>query len=458
MRILQLFFSTLISCIRFLAPIVLLGGSILAFVELSGKRQAPARGEEQELPPLVTTATIQPHSGPLNIEVDGVVVPFREIRLAAEVSGRIERKPSEARAGNYVTQGTVLLEIDESDYELAVRRLSKQLLQSEQQIEELEVERRNTQALLELAEQDLGLQLQDQARIDKLSRSGIVSDSEIDGAKRKVLAARNSLVTLQNQLQLLSARRSRLEWARDVTSVDLEQAKLDRRRTTITAPNDGVIISDFVEQDAYVARGESLFTIEDISAVEVSCNLEMQDLYWLWNQQTCDPKEVFEAAKSRDRLYEIPQTPVTVMYEMAGDEFLWKGELSRYDGLGVDEKTRTVPSRVIVEEPLEQFPQSARPRDAGPPALVRGMYVTVQIHADPQMRLLRLPEQALRPGNRIWKVEDGRLAILPVNIARIQNGEALVNAAASGLSPRDKVIVSPLAAVDGMEIREQPVK
>jgi hypothetical protein len=127
----------------------------------------------------------------------------------------------------------------------------------------------------------------------------------------------------------------------------------------------------------------------------------------------------------------------------------------------LDEKTRTVPCRVIVEDPravqcVGQAESAAATQ--GPPALVRGMYVSVQLHAQPAVGLVGVPERALRPGDVVWLVRDGKLAIQRVQVADTVNERVLLHAAESGVAHGDRVIVSPVAVVrDGMEVREQPM-
>ena len=48
--------------------------------------------EELETVPLVDSVKVQPYTDTFVIEADGIVVPFREIQLASQVSGRIEYK------------------------------------------------------------------------------------------------------------------------------------------------------------------------------------------------------------------------------------------------------------------------------------------------------------------------------------------------------------------------------
>jgi multidrug efflux pump subunit AcrA (membrane-fusion protein) len=112
-------------------------------------------------------------------------------------------------------------------------------------------------------------------------------------------------------------------------------------------------------------------------------------------------------------------------------------------------------------------PRQRRPADAsGPPALLRGMYVTIRIPIEPKTRLLEVPEAAVRPGNVVWRVRGGELAIVPVNFVALAEAEAegsrgaLIYVDASSdasqpgaLQPGDQVVVSPLHYVrTGMAI------
>jgi hypothetical protein len=179
----------------------------------------------------------------------------------------------------------------------------------------------------------------------------------------------------------------------------------------------------------------------------------------------------------------IPKTPVQVIYRLAWRkdvEFVWEGILSRYDGIGLDEKTRTVPCRIVVDNPRAPTKRvrgapagdsAAAPEVSGPPALVRGMFVTVRLQLNPDVRLLRVPEQTLRPGNTVWSVRDHpdqpgskMLAIIPVHFVSLETaydaeGTPFRYALVYVNDPRqlgegDQVVTSPLASVShGMEVR-----
>ena len=263
-----------------------------------------------------------------------------------------------------------------------------------------------------------------------------------------MLSARNTLLTLTNQHRLLKTRSGRLKAARDFVVANLDKSRLDLERTEIAASVTGMIVADYVEEGSYVQRSEALYKVEDTSAVEVKCTLRMDQLYWLWNSQQENGAGSSEGA-ARD--YQLPPTPATVVYRLQGREYYWQGALTRYDGIGMEERTRTVPCRVIVNHPRAVSSSASDHALSGPKALVRGMYVSVILHAEPDAPLVRIPEQAVKPGNLVWRVVGDRLSMDRVNVVRVVDGQAFIESEDGKLSAGDRVVTTPIAgAHDGM--------
>ncbi len=427
---------------RIVLPVAILALGVGGFLVLKGQEKPPEKEVEEEKPPLVKTKPVTAHEGGLEIAVDGVVVPFREIALSAEVDGTIRYKADVCRAGNYVQKETVLLKIDPRDYALEICRLWAGDDSMDRVCEELEPGQPHPESLIPLAQAELKLQTEELERLKGLGDAkrpfggSVVSEAEIDQGELTEIRAKNTVATLRNQL---------------------EKAILSLKRTKIASPIDGVVVSDSVEQGDFVRRGTPLVTIEDTSKVEVRCSLRMDELYWLWSQSASGSQDSDE--KRPRAAYQIPNAPVTVVYHLAGRDYEWAGRLWRYEGIGLDETTRTVPCRVVVDAPRTWRVRASGPAApanplAGPPALVRGMYVTVRIHADPNAALLEIPEDAVRPGKRAWLVRDGKLAVVEVDVVRVADEVAIIRV--DGIAVGDKVVVTALAgAEDGMTIREQ---
>ena len=408
-------------------PALLVAVGIYAFIVM-GKaepKKVPPQGTDiasrLALLPEAETETVESlakYSQSLDIRVTGTVVPFRQIRVAAEVDGRVVFKAEETRAGNYVKKGQLLYRIDPRDYELAVERLTRICEQEAVALRELEQEVANTNRMLSVNKEELSLHDGEIRRLESL-KAGVASQSEIDQLKRARLASVNQATSLQNQLLTMVTTRNRLELAEKLAATQLEQAKLNLSRCEIVSPCDGIIAIETAEADSYIRKGESLITIEDLESVEVSCNLRMDELMWVLDQQTMRSAAELQTV-NRENAYSLPRTPATIEFCVTGREdmcYRWKGHLDRYDGSGLDPQSRTVPCRVEVDEPLAFTVNGQQPnalRGSGLPALVRGMFVDVVISAKPQVDLLLVPRLAVKPGNIIWKFRPDEKALPPV--------------------------------------------
>jgi multidrug efflux pump subunit AcrA (membrane-fusion protein) len=446
--------TTLIEAAKVIVPFLILAAGAAGFVKLKEQEKVEKAPEKEREAPIVDTVPVAIHDGQLSIRTDGQVVPYLEVVLSAEVGGRVVEKLDICRAGRFVRKGDLLLKVDRRDYELEKRRLQEELVQADVQMRELAVEVENTQALIALALDDVNLQQNELDRQLQLLARRANSAANVDEARRGLLQAKNSELLLKNQMNLLSTRRDRLASAKSLIQVQLEKAELDLARTNITSPVDGVVVTESVEEDSFVQKGTRLVTIEDTSSVEVLCNLRMDELYWILDQQTSeDRKKLGEQSRG----YHLPITPVTVSYRVYDAEYRWSGTLWRYDGIGLDERTRTVPCRILVSDPQKVESRSltaAAHPETGPAALVRGMYVTLQIHATPNTKLLQVPELAVQPGNRVLRVRNDRLRAVEIKVVATENEMAIVRAQPSELDANDQVVVSTLAeTVDDMIVQ-----
>jgi multidrug efflux pump subunit AcrA (membrane-fusion protein) len=452
--------SQLKNVLGYILPVVILVIGYLGLLRFNGTEPVVREQIEKVAQELLVAPAVA-HEKVLLLETDGVVVPYREIQLAAQVAGRIAQKSTICRAGHYVEEGQELFRIDDRDYKLEVSRINKQLVQSTLELEEVAVEIRNVGELAKISEMELELQLKDFNRLKKLEGDQVILASDLERAQRAVLTARTTKTQLSGQAAKLSKGKYRMEAARDLAQIQLDKATLDDSRTIVKSPVSGVIIRDLVEEDSYAQKGTPLVTIEDTSHVEVKCNLRMDDLYWIWDQRAGKPVAGTgsgEKSGEKSDEYRLPKTPVDVIYELvgrAGAIYKWNGHLERYDGLGLDQETRTVPVRVVVDKPH----RPGATGDSGPSTLVRGMYVTVLIKANPMSPLVRVPERAIQPGDRVWVVKPGAAAgegtlslIEHVDLVRTSgegaSTEWIIDNSSGSLQPNQLVVVRPFTGAE----------
>ena len=394
--------------INFVAPIALVAVAVLIFISL-GTVEPPKRPEEDQsragrlraLPPIRVEpiTALDAEKTPLFLSVDGTVVPFEEANVAAEVSGRIISKEEQCEAGSPVKKGDLLMTIDPEDYKLEVQRLAELRDQEYQRLQEVDQQMVNSRRLIEVAELDLEIQQKEIERLESLPE-GFASQTEIDQANRAMLAAKQQLVSLENQRDLQKKQRVRIEASERLAATQLQVAEVNLRRTAVRAPIDGIIVSEQVDVNTFVSRGNPLLTIENTSKVQVSTSLRMDQLYWILDQGET-------AATLETSSYDLPQTDAIIEYEVAGRHGMirqWRGTLKSYDGIGLDPKTRTVPVRVVVDKPSEflQDSESSIAASTTTP-LVRGMFVRIHLLIRPRTKLFVIPTKALQPGNRIYE-------------------------------------------------------
>lgn len=450
---------------------ILLALGLLGFVLLVFSKKPASTVEGISPLQKVMVSTTAHYEGPIFIEANGVVVPHKEIIMAAEVAGKINSKNEDCQSGHWVAENTELMTIEPRDYEIAVSRLEAELKQAETQLNELAAEIQNADALVVLAGKTFELQQREYGRLERLR--GNVSASEIDQAGMSLNQAENALLTQQHQLTLLKTRQARLDAAHELVALQLEKANLDLERTKIKAPSNGVIVVEEIEQGSYVQPGTRLLVFEDTTRAEIEFNLSVEELYWIMlDKKTLGLPDTGQADSSV-RLPRIDN--VEIEFEIDGIKLNWQGYLDGFAGYGVNEQTRNVPCRVIVDDPHLEL-------NRGLGSLRRGMFVRVKIPVEPSVPLIRFPEQSLSADNRAWVVRDDKLEGFDVQVAgristeqlqrydpsfvpsavklkpsssQIRNNDQWVVALNSeeGIRDGDRVVNSPLTLpYNGMEI------
>ncbi len=441
--------------LRLLAPLAVLAAALAAFFWMGS--QPPPERKAPERPAALPVRTVEARAleGGFEIESDGVVVPLREVTLAAEVGGRVLEKTAACKAGQFVAKGTLLFRIDPRDYELDVARLEREVTQAELAIDEVDEELAQNAESVELAKRQLEIAKREANRLDTLAQGRIVTESAADQAMRDEIATTNSLATLQGQRRVQQKRKNRLDEARQLAATMLERARLDLERTRIVAPVDGMVVEDKVEQESFVSKGQTLVILEDTRAAEVKTSLRMDEVAQVWGGIQAPSAAVPGAAD------DLPDAPARVVFSLGERRYEWEGLLSRQEGRGIDEKTRTLPCRVIVPEPkkvraIDRYGAAMPSLPPGSPgALLRGMFVEVRVKVEPPVKLVTVPQEVVRPTGEVLVMREGRLVVLRPRPYHVGDGVVCYEEGSSGLAAGDRVVASLVTLPrDGMALEE----
>ncbi|MEZ5466017.1 MAG: efflux RND transporter periplasmic adaptor subunit [Lysobacteraceae bacterium] len=209
--------------------LLLLSGALLALT-------LSACGEQAEAPEVVRPAiVVQPDSAGMTLAAfSGEVRAQREPQLAFRIGGKLAKRHVDA--GDRVTSGQALAELDADDVRL-----------------QLDVAR----AGLRAAEADLQLAKSERERHQSLLERGLIGQSQFD--------ARDNAWRLAE---------SRLQQARGQFDVAKNQAEY----AVLRAPADGVIVSRLAEAGQVVSAGQPVFVMAEQGEREVAISLPEQEI------------------------------------------------------------------------------------------------------------------------------------------------------------------------------------
>lgn len=284
----------------------------------------------------------------------GTVSPVEDITLSPLVGGQVIRRAPAFTPGGFVDEGTVLLQIDPSDYRNELELRKSDLLQARTDLD-MEMGRQ------EVAEKDLALIGGDSLSPEEISL--VLRKPQLNAVKAKIAAAKAAV----------------------------DQAALNLSRTTIKAPFDAHILSQNVTEGSQVSPGDNLGRLVGSGFYWVSLTVPLAQLQWLHFPETGEEKG----------------SEVKIRNTTAWPKGQFRtGYLAKQVG-ALDEQTRLARVLVKVPEPL------ARQQDK--PELMIGSFVEAQLLGEEIKNVIRLKRDFLH-NNEVWTMEDGKLAIKEVEV------------------------------------------
>ncbi|MGR2738793.1 efflux RND transporter periplasmic adaptor subunit [Billgrantia sp. Q4P2] len=420
---------------------VAVGAALL--VLFVANRQAPERSEASVTPTSVAFIEARPLAFRLEARGHGVARPAETWQAIANVSGRVVERHPGLESGTLLAEGTLLLALDPSRYELAIAEAEAELASLTAEVDQLETEADNARRLLALERERLSLAESELTRIERLAESGSVSTSQRDEQRRSTLAQRQAAASLENTLALLPARRDVLAAQRERAAVRLAQARRDLEDTRFVAPYDLRLAEVEVERHQFVNVAQRLFQADSLAAAEVEARIPLAMMRRLLAGVVPDepPRSALELSE-RLELANIQAEVALVGAEGVG----WTGRLVRVAS-GLDPATRTVRAVVRVADPYRDVLPPDRP------PLQRDMYTRVRLSTPSRESLLVVPASAVHQGELYLVDDEDRLVRRDVDVSFEQGGMAVI---ATGLAPGERVVVTDLAsAIQGMALAPQ---
>lgn len=407
---------------KILLPLVFLAVGIGGFAWFNVRTPPPVTAAVEQKVWAVTVEEVALVTARPALRLVGVVESPRRTDLRAAVDAEVTAV--HVLAGETVQAGQALVQLDDADLQLQLRQREADVAEAEASLAreriQFEADRKSLareSVLFELAQKDT-------ERLRRVVKSQSEAEVQLDRSRSALQRAGLQLVARQlavdghpARMAMLQAQIARAEALRD-------QALLDLRRATVTAGADGKVTAVHVAAAGRVAAGAALVTMFDHSLVEVRAQIPDRDL----------PR---------------------VRRALAG-------------GGSVAGETVVDGARLALT--LDRLAAAVAPGQGGVDAMFRladsaaapelGRVVELFARLAPEPAVVTAPRQALYGSNKMFKVVDGKLAAVTVQLAgrTFTNGDGggddrlLVRSAQ--LADGDLLVVSALPnAVHGLPVR-----
>ena len=365
------------------APIgaLAIGAAVMGGLIAAGS--AAEKGTPPEKVDLVEATTIDRAPIRAVVRTTGTVVSDQQVQVTPEVAGRLTWISESLVPGGRFSRGEVIARVDSRDYQVAVDQAQVQVHQAELELHleknRVEVATREWQLLGREADSD-----------GRLARR----EPHLAVAEANVAAAR----------------------------AGLRRAELNLSRTRLQAPFNAIVLAESVDVGQVVGAGAQVAVLSGTDRVRVEASIPFQQLSQI-------------QVPGLQRVVAGEGSPATV------SQALNDGTVVRRPGrvLGVggqlDPQSRTATLLIGVEDPLD-------PDADGLPLMV-GAFVDVRVEGRGRDAALQVPRTAVYDGERVWVVDDGRLAARSVLLGWSLDHSVEI---AQGLKAGDQVVTTPLSA------------
>jgi RND family efflux transporter MFP subunit len=292
-------------------------------------------------------------------------------------------------------------------------------------------------------------------RVSSLVARGATTQATLDSAQKVLLGQETAITKLRNTLALYPAQKKSLEATLTLRRAELSEAERSLEKATITAPFRGRVSAMNIETGQFVRTGDTLLSLEDISAVEITAEvqpLSFAPLIALALGDRFDAETDVDVSQAVQILAESGVTAEVGM-SVAGLHPVWPAEIVRLRGT-IDSETGTLGLVVRVANPMTSQ------RQIGRPPLNIGAFVTVTFITAPVEGSVTIPRSALHHDDNggafvyLADLED-RLLAQSVEVGQVLGGAVLI---LSGLAGGERLVLSdPRPPIIGMALDPVPV-
>lgn len=411
---------TLRKFLKILLPFVVIGIPAYIAFDMVNSKPVKRQPEPSEKIWQVEVMPVLRQSLSPNIILYGRVESPEQLKAAASGAGIVESV--NIRSGDIVSRGDVLVSLDRRDFQTQRILAEAELADLQSQIGELKIRHNSNTISLKTEQELLVLAEQEVARMRKLKKSNLGSDTTLSEALNAQGRQQLSLQNRQFEVDSFPEKLKMLEARQKQAKARLSEAELKIKRGSIVAPFDAVISSVPVTVGDRVATGDLLTSLYPLNSLEIRAHIAN------------DYVDRIRAAISRGdsikaRLNKENNSIVFELLRLSGEA----------KATGID----------------AYFGNSDNQLNLRP-----GELLTLRLSLPAVDDAIAIPYQAIYGNSRIYLNRDNRLFGVDVEtIGQIQdtnatNNEAQLLIRSDSIESNDKIVVTHLPnAVTGLKVR-----
>lgn len=379
--------------IKITVPVLILILAVGVFRWQMSNRPEPKKKESKKIVPIVRTVDAELVRGyRYQVRGYGNIQPAKQVEIVSEVAGKVIWMNEKMKSGGMFRKNEGLYRVDDTEYRAELDSKISALKDAEYQLKTIEEEARISLKEWEIWNETAG----------EVKKPGalISYGPQLEAAAAAVEAARSAVVS----------------------------AETDLAKIMYKAPFDSVVTAETIEHGKIIRVGESAGTLVGSECYEVYMPVSAKDAVRL----------TFSAERQKSSSGYI---------ELAEGKNSWKWPAYAERVLpDADSKTGMLQAVLAVPGPFDT-------KNGERPVLPIGASVKAVLNDNSSSDMIRIPDEALREGNVIWVLIDGKIQIRDIGIQETRGDYIYIN---RGLLEGEKVITSDLqGVVDGMAVNGQ---
>jgi HlyD family secretion protein len=252
--------------------LVVAGFTVFGFMKISG---AKAEIDPSKI------ITISRGDLARSVVATGRIEPISKVEIKSKANGII--KELKVQAGDLVSEGQVLAELDKENLAARLREARAALMSAESLLTAARAEFDKNK--IEADSPDVAFARRNVERVERLYKNGLVSQQDADDARRPLEQAENRQHVARSQLSVSQARIAQAEAGVAQAKASVERAEEELNNATIRSPIKGVVLSRDVELGSPVSSilnmgsaATLVMVLGDISRVYVRGKVDEADI------------------------------------------------------------------------------------------------------------------------------------------------------------------------------------